>query len=62
MSPAEALKHIFTLLDGAESVANERQQRLLLQAIAELASKGLAAESIPEMQTPVSRPPNFRWQ
>jgi hypothetical protein len=41
MSPAVPLKHIFTLVEGTANIADERQQRLLLQSIAELARKGL---------------------
>lgn len=41
MSPSEALKHIHTLIEGAAGIANERQKRLLLECIAELARKGL---------------------
>jgi hypothetical protein len=41
MSPAETLRQILTLIEGAADIANERQQRLLLQCILELAHKGL---------------------
>ena len=51
MLPAVALKHIFTLILGAANIANERQQRLLLQSIAEIARKGLAdTHNAPGMQ------------
>jgi hypothetical protein len=41
MLPAEALRHIHTLIVGAASIATERQQRVLLECIAELTRKGL---------------------
>ena len=61
MSPALAMKHIRTLIDGAASIANERQQRLLLQAIAELTRKGLEQPSPPGTPLSLDRSPNFRW-
>jgi hypothetical protein len=66
MLPATALKHIHTLIVGAASVANERQQRLLLEAVTEIARKGLEQPVASEgaLETPLSlhRPSNFRWQ
>jgi hypothetical protein len=41
LEPAEALRYIHILIEGAADIANERQQRLLLECIAELARKGL---------------------
>lgn len=63
MSPAQALTHIQTLIDGTESFGNERLQRLLLQSIAELARKGLEQPEIkPATLLSFYRPANFRWQ
>jgi hypothetical protein len=57
LTPAEALSHIHTLIEGAATIANERQLRLLLECIAELARKGLEGlpvstevDSAPEAQ------------
>jgi hypothetical protein len=56
LSPAEALRHIRTLIEGQPAdVATERQQRLLLECIRELAREGLERPPIVKLGEDVSR-------
>jgi hypothetical protein len=45
MTPAEALKHIKTLIDGSDYVTDPRAMQSLIESIRVLVEKGLAKGS-----------------